>query len=141
MSKYSLEQGDSTANLRCGCCTQGLTSHCGYIRTCGQPYALYYALLHNHSADLFVRLSISIGDWATADPLTKSALCIDVTPHEKHWRLSVQDACSSPQSTFPQFGTWLDGDDARHSSLLADFLEVATFIVENDPAVKKYCEH
>jgi hypothetical protein len=136
--KYYLEPGDSTANLRCSCCTKGLTSVCGYIRIGGLPYALYYALLHNHASDLFVRLSISVGDWASPDPLTKYALCIDATPYEKHWKLSVLDACCSPQHTVPQFGTWLNRNDAGQNPLLADFVEVAGFILENDPAVKKY---
>lgn len=138
MSDYSLELANSTARLKCSCCAAGMTSVCGFISKGERPYSVYYALIHNTRKDIFVRLSISIGDWWRHDTYeNRYALCIDVTPHDQHWRMSVQDSMYSPQQNFAKFGHWLGPRD-RHDPRIQELLEVADFIVSHNPAVLTY---
>jgi len=139
MSDYSLELARSTARLKCSCCTAGMTSVCGFISRWERPYSVYYALIHNTQKDIFVRLSISVGDWWRHDTYEhRHALCIDVTPDGKNWRMQVREAIDSPQRNFAKFGQWLGPKAGRHDPLVQEIMEVADFIVANDPAVLSY---
>ena len=95
MSVYSLELANSTARMKCSCCSAGMTSVCGFISKDNRPYSVYYALIHNTRKDIFIRLSISIGDWWRHDTYeNRYAVCIHVAPKEpkdKSWRMSILD--------------------------------------------------
>ena len=139
MSDYSLELANSTGRLKCSCCSAGMTSVCGFISKDERPYSVYYALIHNTRKDVFVRLSISAGDWWRHDTYeNRYALCIDVTPKGKGWRMTVQDAMYSPQQNFAKFGQWLGPKTGRNNPLVEELMEVADFIVTHDPAVLTY---
>lgn len=139
MHAYSLELSSSTAQVRCSCCNAGMTSVCGFISRNERPYSVYYALIHNTRKDIFVRLSISIGDWWKHDShANRYALCLDVTPHEQNWRFSVLDPMYSPQQNFAKFGQWLGPQQSADSAHLDDLMDVAEFIVNHDPAVLTY---
>jgi len=136
MSPYSLELSNATAQVRCSCCNAGMTSVCGFISCNDRPYSVYYALIHNTRKDIFVRLSISIGDWWKHDSYSnRFALCLDVTPDQGEWRFSVLDPMYSPQQNFLKFGQWLGRRDSADSAQLDDLMKVADFIVTHDPAV------
>ena len=116
-----------------------MTSICGFLRKDGSPYSMYYALLHDHRGDDFVRLSLSVGQgWARKDFNDRIAVCIDITPQGNEYALSVQDASASPQQDFPAFGQWLNREDAAAHPALKEVLEIAVFILEHDPALKSY---
>jgi hypothetical protein len=139
MQQYSLDLANSTAQLNCSCCQVGMTSVCGFIRRNDQPYSVYYALIHNTRKDLFVRLSISVGDWWKHDSYeNRYALCLDVTPRAKGWRFSVLDPVYSPQQNLEKFGEWLGKNTDRKSALFLDLMEIADFIVAHDPALITY---
>jgi hypothetical protein len=139
MPDYSLELANSTARVNCTCCAEGMTSVCGFISKSEQPYSVYYALIHNNRKDTFVRLSISVGDWWRHDTYeNRFALCIDVTPNGKNWRMSVQDPIYSPQQNFAKFGRWLSRKEGWNSPAIQQLVEVANFIVAHDPAVLTY---
>lgn len=139
MPEYKLELSDSTALLQCSCCAAGMTSLCGFVRRDGLPYAMYYAVLHNNRQHDFVRLSISMGHgWQTRDENDRLALCMDVTPRGEECVISVQDQSASPQQDFHAFGKWLDRQQARAHPALQKFLELATYIMQHDPALKTY---
>ena len=136
MPAYSLELANSTSRLNCSCCTFGMTSVCGFISKDGRPYSVYYALIHNNRKDIFVRLSISVGEWWNHKSYeNRYALCMDVTPNRKTWRMSVRDAIYSPQQNFVPFGQWLSVKKAGDNPLLEEIMDVANFIVAHDPAV------
>lgn len=136
---YSLELATSTTRLNCSCCTAGMTSVCGFISKDGQPYSVYYALIHNTRKDIFVRLSLSAGEWWSHKSYrNRHAICLDVTPSGKTWRMSVRERIYSPQQNFAPFGRWLGPDAAKDDPLLQELLEVAGFIVNHDPAVLTY---
>ena len=139
MPEYKLEVSDSTALLHCSCCAAGMTSLCGFVRRDSLPYAMYYAVLHNNRNDDFVRLSISLGlGWQTRDENDRFALCLDVTAQGSECVISVQDQSASPQQGFPAFGKWLDRHDAREHPALPDFIGVANFLIQHDPALSSY---
>ena len=136
---YTLELSNSTAQLRCSCCTVGMTSVCGFICKDERPYSVYYALIHNTMKDIFVRLSVSVGDWWRHDTYKdRYAVCLDVTPGKKNWRISVLEPIYSPQQNFAKFGQWLSRDADSHSPPLRELLEVADFILTHDPALLTY---
>ena len=135
----SLELAASTARLNCSCCTAGMTSVCGFISKEGRPYSVYYALIHNTQKDIFVRLSVSAGEWWNHKSyLNRHAICVDVTPSGKTWRMSVRERIYSPQQNFAPFGRWLAAKTDQNDPLLQELLEVAGFIVNHDPAVLTY---
>jgi hypothetical protein len=145
MTEYSLELANSTTRLKCSCCSAGMTSVCGFISKGERPYSVYYALIHNTRKDIFVRLSISIGDWWRHDSFeNRYALCLDVTASgkdkgkNKDWHMTVLDAMHSPQQNFAKFGQWLGTKTGRRNPLIGDLMEVADFIVTHDPAVLTY---
>lgn len=139
MSRYSLDLANSTAQLSCSCCHAGMTSVCGFIRRDDRPYSVYYALIHNTPKDIFVRLSISIGDWWKHDSYeNRHALCLDVTPRANSWDFSVLDPVYSPQQNLDKFGEWLGKDGDRKNPVFLDLMEMAEFITANDPAVLTY---
>lgn len=116
-----------------------MTSVCGFIRRGGQPYSVYYGLIHNSRKDLFVRLSISIGDWWRHDSYeNRHALRLDVIPQGKRWRFTVLDPVYSPQQNIDKFGVWLGKDASRSDPSFLDLMEMAEFVVTNDPAVLTY---
>jgi hypothetical protein len=116
-----------------------MTSICGFIRKFEVAYGMYYAVLHDNRQADFVRLSLSMGaGWRTGDYGNRRALCIDFKPERERLMLSVQDADASPQREFPPFGKWLDRNEARVHHALEEFLEIANFIMERDPAVRSY---
>jgi hypothetical protein len=136
MPVYSLELANSTAQLRCSCCHAGMTSVCGFISRHDRPYSVYYALIHNTQKDIFVRLSISIGEWwKDGSYSNRVALCVDVTPGRGKWQFSVLDPMYSPQQNFAKFGQWLGPQHSADSAQLHDLMEVADFITTHDPAV------
>lgn len=139
MSDYSLELANSTARVACSCCTAGMTSVCGFISKGKRPYSVYYALIHNNRKDIFVRLSISVGDWWRHDTYdNRYALCIDVTPQGEHWHIAVREQVYSPQQNFAKFGQWLGPKARRDDPLIQEIIDVANFIVMHDPAVLTY---
>lgn len=139
MAEYSLELAPSTARLRCSCCTAGMTSVCGFISQWQRPYSVYYALIHNTRKDVFVRLSISVGEWWRHDTYeNRHALCIDVTVGREKWRMVVQEPILSPQQNFAKFGQWLGPRTSRDNPWMQEIMEVADFVVHNDPAVLGY---
>lgn len=139
MPDYSLELANSTARLKCSCCSVGMTSVCGFISRWERPYSVYYALIHNTRKDVFVRLSISVGDWWKHESYEdRRALCLDVTPHGKSWRMTMREAIHSPQQNFAKFGQWLGPKTGRHNPLIQEIMEVADFIITHDPAVLSY---
>jgi hypothetical protein len=116
-----------------------MTSLCGFVRGDGLPYSMYYAVLHNNREHDFVRLSISMGHgWQTRDENDRLALCMDVTSRGEECVISVQDQSASPQQDFHAFGKWLDRDDAREHPALPDFISLANFIIQHDPALSSY---
>ncbi|HEY6972142.1 MAG TPA: hypothetical protein VJA94_23220 [Candidatus Angelobacter sp.] len=116
-----------------------MTSVCGFISKDGQPYSVYYALIHNTRRDIFVRLSLSAGEWWNHKSYrNRHAICIDVTPGGKAWRMSVRERIYSPQQNFDPFGRWLTAKTDQNDPLLQELLEVAAFIVNHDPAVLTY---
>lgn len=136
---FSLELANSTARMKCSCCSAGMTSVCGFISKDERPYSVYYALIHNTRKDVFVRLSISIGDWWRHDTYeNRHAICLDVTPSRKEWRMCVLDPMYSPQQNFAKFGQWLGPEAGRHDPLVEELMEIANFIVNHDPAVLTY---
>lgn len=139
LADYNLELSDSTAHLRCSCCDAGMKSICGFVRKHSRPYAMYYAALHENRADDFIRLSVSMGaGWENKDFTDRLALCVDITPRGDECAISVQDAGASPQQGLPAFGRWLDGDEARAHEALQEFMDVAMFIIQDDPAIRSY---
>lgn len=139
MPQYSLDLANSTAQLSCSCCRAGMTSICGFIRRDGRPYSVYYALIHNTRKDIFVRLSVSVGDWWKHDSYqNRHALCLDVTPRAKSWNFSVLSPVYSPQQNLEKFGEWLGKDADRKSPEFVELMEMAEFIAANDPAVLTY---
>lgn len=137
-AKFSLEQDESEATLKCTCCDVGFTSVCGYIRKAGIPYAMYYALIHNRADDPYVRISASVGEWWKHDTFEgRRALCVDVTPvGSERLRLSIQPPSASPQQNVPQFGRWLELSEAADSPLRQNFVDVVLLIAAQDPAVQ-----
>jgi hypothetical protein len=116
-----------------------MTSICGFVRRDCIPYAMYYAVLHNNRHDDFVRLSISLGPgWQTRNESDRLALCMDVTARGKECVISVQESSASPQQGFPAFGKWLDRVDARDHPALPDFIALANFLIQHDPALSSY---
>jgi hypothetical protein len=139
VAEYKLELSDSTAQLDCSCCAEGMTSICGFLRRDGDPYAMYYAVLHMNRADNFIRLSLSMGTgWRSRNYEDRLALCMDLKPQGGQSVISVEDASASPQQTFPAFGKWLDREEARAHPALREFIELATFITQHDPAINSY---
>ena len=139
MQELSLELANSTARLKCSCCTAGMTSVCGFISRQDRPYSVYYALIHNTRKDIFVRLSISVGEWWRHDRYeNRHALCLDVMRVKEDVRLTVRDPMYSPQEDFAKFGLWLGGGEDRNSPLIQELIAVANFIVTHDPAVLTY---
>jgi hypothetical protein len=116
-----------------------MTSVCGFISLGERPYSVYYALIHNSRKDIFVRISISVGDWWRHDSYeNRHALCLDVTPSGEHWRMAVQEPILSPQQNFAKFGHWLGPKAGRNNPLIQEIIEAANFIVSHDPAVLTY---
>jgi len=139
MAEYKLELSDSTAQLKCSCCAAGMTSICGFLRRDGDPYAMFYALLHLNRADEFVRLSVSMGNgWHNRNYEDRLALCMDIKSHSGQTIISVEDSSASPQQGFPAFGKWLDREDAREHPALQEFSQLASFITQRDPAISSY---
>lgn len=137
--QFSLELANSTARMRCSCCSAGMTSVCGFISKDERPYSVYYALIHNTRKDVFVRLSISVGDWGRHDKYEdRYAICIDVTPGRQDWHMSVLEPIYSPQQNFAKFGRWLGPNAGKNDPLVEELMEVAEFIVNHDPAVLTY---
>jgi len=138
MPRYSLELANSTAWLRCSCCTAGTISVCGFVRQWERPYSVYYALMHNSRQDIFARLSISVGEWRHAGDETRFALCIEVTPRGEDWNMSVLEPMHSPQQNLTAFGQWLGPDAGGNNPAVREIVEVAGFVVTNDPALRSY---
>jgi len=139
LADYKLELSDSTAELKCSCCTAGMASICGFLRRDGHPYAMYYAVLHMNRSDEFVRLSLSMGSgWQNRNYEDRLALCMDIKPQGEETVISVEDSSASPQQTFPAFGQWLNREEAKAHSALQEFIELATFITQRDPAINSY---
>lgn len=116
-----------------------MTSVCGFISKFGRPYSVYYALIHNTGKDIFVRLSISVGEWWRHDTYeNRYALCIDVTSEGENWRMAVQQPILSPQHNFDKFGHWLGPKTSRSDPLIREIMEVADFVVTHDPEVLSY---
>lgn len=139
VANYKLELSDSKAELECSCCAAGMASICGFLRRDGHPYAMYYAVLHLNRADGFVRLSLSMGSgWQGRNYEDRLALCMDIKPQGEQTVISVEDASASPQQTFPAFGQWLNREEARAHPALQEFIELATFITQRDPAIRSY---
>lgn len=86
-----------------------------------------------------MRLSISISEcWTEENYEKRHALCVEIIPAEQEYRITVLDAVYSPQQNFPEFGEWMNREEARQSASLQQFLDVANFILQHDPAVKSY---
>jgi hypothetical protein len=116
-----------------------MTSVCGFISRWDRPYSVYYALIHNTRKDIFVRLSISVGDWWRHDTCeNRHAACIDVTPGSKRLRMTVLEPIHSPQQNFAKFGRWLGPKAGRDDPEMQELIKVAEFIVAHDPAVLTY---
>src|SRR5215471_15813648 len=100
-----------------------MTSVCGFITRDDRPYSVYYALIHNNRKDIFVRLSVSVGEWWNHKTYeNRHALCLDVTPAKKNWRISPRDSIYSPQQNFAQFGQWLSADEANDNTLVEEIV-------------------
>lgn len=112
---------------------------CGFISRGNRPYSVYYALIHNTRKDVFVRVSISAGDWWRHDTYkNRYAICMDISPSADKWRMSVLEPIYSPQQNFAKFGEWLGPKAGRQNPLVLELMEVADFIVSHDPAVLTY---
>jgi hypothetical protein len=136
MPSYLLELANSTARLNCSCCNAGMTSVCGFISQDDQPYAVYYALLHNNRQDIFVRLSISVGEWWNHRNYEhRYALCLDLSPAASGWHTTVRDEVDSPQHNFAPFGQWLGPEAEIDNPRLHEIVAVANFVATHDPAV------
>jgi hypothetical protein len=139
MQEFSLELANTTARVNCSCCNSGMTSVCGFISRFDRPYAVYYALIHNNRKDIFVRLSVSVGEWWRHESYeNRHAMCMDVTPARENWRITLRDAIYSPQQGFAKFGIWLGSKEDRKNPLVEEIMEVANFVILHDPAVLTY---
>lgn len=116
-----------------------MTSVSGFISKEERPYSVYYALIHNTQKDIFVRLSISVGDWWRHDTYEdRYAVCVDITPGGHDWQMTVLDPVYSPQQNFPKFGQWLGPKAGAQNPMIQELVEVANFIATHDPAVLTY---
>lgn len=86
-----------------------------------------------------MRLSISVGEWWRHESYDdRHALCLDVTPKDKSWRMTLREPIYSPQQNFAKFGVWLSPKTEPHNPLIREIMEVGDFIVAHDPAVLSY---
>lgn len=127
------------SNITCGCCGKSFKSVCGFIKQDDDAYSVYFATLQTGHHEVEVGLTISIGKWWDDTALNERHwVCISVRPSDMHFNMSIEDAETSRHADFKSLGIALSRQHALSSRLKDKFVEIADFIVAEDPAVNSY---
>jgi hypothetical protein len=140
---FSLELGPEVANIICDHCGHSFKSVNGFIKKDDWAYSVYFATLQTGHDDITVGLTVSIGKWwddSDSALAERSWVYMRVWPSKSGsgFEMRIEEPDGSRHVNSKRLGNRLTPDGARQNPLLNDFFAVASYAIDNDPAVLSY---
>lgn len=107
----------------------------GSLSADGYPIGLYVAGMHGCRAERFVALAIALRPTTGSEP---SAVHLRVWETSGQFQMAFIDPAMSPWKSHAYLGRMLDPEEARRDPRKGEFLHLATHVLHDNPAVRRY---
>jgi hypothetical protein len=139
MIGLSLEPGLQEEGAICDCCGAQSTTVHGFVYESGDACAIYYAGWSAQHPERGVTMVIATGEWDEGSgPTDRVSIGLQALSTGTEIHFSVLEPDQSPWGKTELFGEMLPRDKALHHSSLRKTLEIAEFVVREDPRTHSF---